>query len=126
FLRRKTKRTLPMGQFETFGYNSVGMATSHTDFRSKTTTMTYDVRDRMLTKVPDVSLGEASHVYTYWPNGLRHTATNASGATTDEYAARDRLKFKPPPAGMLTYTYDAAGNVATIKSSNTNGTDVAY
>ena len=33
---------------------------------------------------------------------------------------------KAAAAGTLTYTYDPAGNVATIRSSNTNGTSVDY
>ena len=51
--------------------------TGHTDFRGKTTTMTYDSRDRMLTKVPDPSLGEPSHSYTYSPTGMRLSSTDA-------------------------------------------------
>ena len=33
---------------------------------------------------------------------------------------------KATPAGTLTYTYDPAGNVSTVRSSNTNGTSVDY
>jgi YD repeat-containing protein len=51
---------------------------------------------------------------------------DASGATTYTYDSRDRLLSKATPAGTLTYTYDQAGNVATIRSSNTNGTSVDY
>ena len=53
--------------------------------------MTYDTRDRILTKAPDPSRGEATHIYTYWPNGLRKTAANASGTTTYTYDVRDRV-----------------------------------
>ena len=76
--------------------------------------MTYDTRDRKLTKAPDTSRGEATHVYTYWPNGLRKTAANASGTTTYTYDERDRMLTKAATAGTLTYTYDDAGNIATI------------
>ena len=38
----------------------------------------------------------------------------------------DRLTAKATPAGTLNYTYDAAGNVASITSSNTNGASVGY
>ncbi len=125
-LNRKTKRTLPLGQLETFAYDFVGNLTAHMDFRGKTTTMTYDSRDRILTKVPDPSLGEATHAFSYWPNGLRHTATNASGLTTYGYDPRDRLITKETPDGTLTYTYDDTGNVKTISSNNENGTSVRY
>jgi RHS repeat-associated protein len=130
-LKRKTKRTLPMSteqspQFETFAYDMAGRQTGHTDFRGKTTTMTYDSRDRMLTKVPDASLGELSQSYTYSPTGMRLTATKGSDTTTYTYDLRDRMLTKAATAGTLTYTYDPAGNLATIRSSNTNGTSVDY
>jgi RHS repeat-associated protein len=51
---------------------------------------------------------------------------DASGSTTYTYDTRNRLLTKGSPAGTLTYTYDPAGNVATIRSSNTNGTSVDY
>jgi len=125
-LDRKTKRTLPGGQFETFAYDLVGNEIVHTDFRGKTTTMTVDSHGQMLTAVPDPSLGEAPHSYSYSPTGRRLSATDASGTTTYTYDARDRLLTKSAPAGTLTYTYDLAGNVATTRSSNANGTSVDY
>jgi YD repeat-containing protein len=33
---------------------------------------------------------------------------------------------KATPEGTLSYTFDAAGHVATIASSNTNGASVSY
>jgi RHS repeat-associated protein len=125
-VRRKKKRTLPLGQFETFTYDLPGNLIAHTDFRGKTTTMTYDRRNRMLTKVPDPSLGEASHSYIYTPTNMRLSSTDASGTTDYTYDRRDRMRTKVAAAGTLTYTYDAAGNLASIRSSNENGTDVEY
>jgi len=125
-LKRKTKRTLPLGQFETFAYDLAGRQTAHTDFRGKTTLMTYDSRDRLLTKVPDASLGEPSHTYAYSPTEMRTETTDGSGTTSYTYDVRDRLLTKTAAAGTLTYTYDATGNVATMRSSNTNGTSVDY
>ena len=131
-MNRQIRRTLPMGQFETFTYDLAGRQDTHTDFHTdsvpgKTTTMTYDSRDRMLTKVPDLSLSEAPHIYTYTVTGKRLTASDASGVTTYEYNdPRDRLTRKITPAGTLDYEYDDAGNVARIHSLNLNGTDVSY
>ncbi len=125
-LKRKTKRTLPLGQYETFAYDVVGRQSAHTDLRGKTTTMTYDSRDRILTKVPDPSLGEPSHAYVYSPTGMRLSSVDGSGTTTYTYDLRDRMLTKAATAGTLTYTYDATGNVATIRSSNANGTSVDY
>ena len=51
---------------------------------------------------------------------------DASGTTTYTYDTRNRLLTKATPEGTLTYTYDASGNVASIDSSNANGTSVAY
>jgi RHS repeat-associated protein len=52
--------------------------------------------------------------------------TDASGSTTYTYDTRNRLLTKATPEGTLTYTYDASGNVASIDSSNANGTSVSY
>lgn len=38
----------------------------------------------------------------------------------------DRLTSKATPEGTLNYTYDAAGHVASVSSSNTNGVSVSY
>ena len=38
----------------------------------------------------------------------------------------DRLTSKQTPAGTLTYTYDGAGHVATMQSSNANVVNVSY
>jgi RHS repeat-associated protein len=124
--KRKTRRTLPLGQFETFAYDGVSKQTSHTDFRGKTTSMTYDLRDRMKTKAPDPSLGEPQVTFFYYLNGTRQTMTDASGSTSYTYDVRNRLLTKATPAGTLAYSYDDSGNVATIVSSNANGTSVAY
>jgi RHS repeat-associated protein len=52
--------------------------------------------------------------------------TDASGTTTYNYDDHDRLQTKQTPQGTLTYTYDPAGNVASMQSSNTNGVSVEY
>jgi YD repeat-containing protein len=52
--------------------------------------------------------------------------TDASGTTNYTYDNLDRLKTKATPQGTLTYTYDAAGNVASMASNNANGASVAY
>ena len=126
---RKTSRTLPLGMKEQFGYDADGNVITHTDFRGKLTTYTFDNRypnGRPTGKVPDATLGEPSVGYTYYSNGPRFTMTDTSGVTTYTYDLRDRFQTKATPEGTLTYTYDASGNVASIASSNTNGTSVAY
>src|SRR5262249_18513652 len=95
-------------------------------FRGKTTSYFYDPRMRLLRRVPDPTLGELTESYTYTDTGMRATMTDASGTTTYTYDSRDRLLTKQTLAGTLTYTYDDTGNVATVRSSNTNGTSVDY
>ncbi|HEY1646627.1 MAG TPA: RHS repeat-associated core domain-containing protein [Terracidiphilus sp.] len=50
----------------------------------------------------------------------------ASGTTNYTYDNMDRLTAKATPEGTLSYTYDAAGHVASISSSNTNGASMSY
>jgi RHS repeat-associated protein len=126
---RKTSRTLPLGMTESFVYDINDNVISHTDFRGKTATYGFDQRyptGRPTSKVPDPSLGEPTVTYAYYANGPRQTMTDASGATSYTYDLRDRLLTKATPEGTLTYTYDASGNVASIDSSNANGTSVGY
>ena len=125
-LKRKTARTLPLGQTETFGYDPVGNTVSHVDFAGKTTSMSYDARDRLLGRFPDPTLGEPAETFTYNATGTRASMSDASGMTTYTYDSRNRMLTKAAPAGTLTYTYDASGNVASMQSSNVNGTSVNY
>lgn len=48
------------------------------------------------------------------------------GTTTYTYDTMDRLTTKATPEGTLNYTYDVAGHVASIASSNTNGASMSY
>jgi YD repeat-containing protein len=126
---RKTGRTLPLGMTETFAYDVTNNVTSHIDFRGKTATYNFDRRypaGRMTSKVPDPSLAEPTVSYAYNATSTRSSMTDASGNTTYGYDPRNRLLTKATPEGTLTYTYDASGNVASIDSSNTNGTSVGY
>jgi YD repeat-containing protein len=78
----------------TYSYNAVGQRTAAANLTIGGTTiyseaLTYDVRNRVLTKSRTV---------------------NSLGSSSD----------------TLSYTYDAQGNLASIKSGNTNGVDLAY
>src|SRR5215213_8388990 len=52
--------------------------------------------------------------------------TDASGTTTYVYDNRHRLVSRQTPQGALTYTYDAAGNLASVRSSNAAGVSINY
>lgn len=125
-LSRLMTETLPLGQNQTRTYDAAGNLSSLTDFNGKTTTYTYDSMNRLLSKIPDASFGEPTISFTYTPTGKRASMTDSSGTTTYTYDSQDRLKTKSTPQGTLSYSYDAAGNVASMVSSNTNGLSVAY
>ncbi len=113
---------------ETFAYDGDNNLVGHTDFRGKVATYTFDRRypGRLVAKIPDPSLGEPTVTYSFSPNSIRSGMTDASGVTTYGYDLRNRLLTKATPEGTLTYAYDPSGNVASINSSNSNGTAVSY
>lgn len=120
-------RVLPLGMVETLAYDAVGNRSAKTDFNGKTTTYTYDMLHRLLTKTPDPSFSEPTIRFTYNPTGTRLSMTDASGTTNyTSYDNRNRLKTAVTPEGTLNYTYDAHSNLLTINSSNTNGASVTY
>lgn len=125
-LDRRTQRILPAGQSETFTYDAAGNLKTHTDFNGKTTTYAYDDSNRLTSKTPDSSFGAPAVSFTYTATGQRASMTDASGTTAYSYDFRDHLLQKATPEGTLTYTYDPAGNLTSIKSSNAGGTSVGY
>ena len=52
--------------------------------------------------------------------------SDGSGTTTYSYDSLDRLTTKAAPAGALSYSYDEAGNLASISSNHANGILVQY
>ena len=125
-LGRRIGRTLPAGQSESYVYDADGNLKSKTDFNGKTTTYAYDTSNRLLSKTPDPSFNAPAVSFTYFANGLRQTMSDVSGTTTYGYDTRNRLTSKQTPFGTLNYTYDNAGDVLTIASSNTNGASLTY
>jgi RHS repeat-associated protein len=51
---------------------------------------------------------------------------DGSGTTTYNYDTLDRLTTKAAPAGTLSYSYDGAGNLASMASNHVNGILVSY
>ena len=125
-LGSRIKRTLPLGMAETSTYDAAGNLKTKTDFNGKTTTYNYDPANRLTSKVPDASFAAPTVSFTYTATGQRLSMVDASGTTSYAYDLRDRLTLKMTPRGSLSYTYDAAGNLASIRSSNTGGTSVDY
>jgi RHS repeat-associated protein len=125
-LNRQTRRVLPLGMAESYTYDPVGNRVTRTDFRGKQTVYAYDPLNRLVRKTPDASLGEPPVSFTYDRAGQRTSMTDATGTTLYAYDARHRLLTKQTPQGTLTYTYDAAGNLASVRSSNAGGLSVNY
>jgi YD repeat-containing protein len=96
---------------------------SLTHFNGVTTTYTYDSLNRLLSRATP---GEATVIFTYTATGKRQAMTDASGTTTYSYDTMDRLMSKASPEGTLSYTYDGAGNIASMASNHTNGVSATY
>jgi RHS repeat-associated protein len=125
-LGRRTIRTLPLGMSETYAYDLAGNLKSKTDFDGKTTTYSYDALNRLTSKTPDASFSAPTVSFTYTATGQRQSMSDASGLTSYTYDQRDRLTQKAAPEGTLTYTYDLAGDLTSMRSSNSGGTSVNY
>jgi len=125
-LNRLIKRILPLGMAELYTYDQVGNRVTRADFKGKQTTYNHDSMNRLISKTPDPSLGEPVTSYSYTPAGDRAAMTGANGTTLYTHDARHHLLTKATPQGSLVYTYDAAGNLASMRSSNLDGVSVNY
>ncbi len=125
-LNRRTSRTLPLLQTESWTYDFEQNQVTHVDFNGKITTLAYDSLNRLLSKTPDATFSASTVSFMYTATGQRQSMTDASGVTTYTYSNRDQVLQKATPEGALSYTYDLAGNVASLLSSNMNGTNVSY
>jgi RHS repeat-associated protein len=126
-LSRLISRTLPAGgASEAKSYDVLGNLLTETDLNGRTTNYSYDTLERLLSITPDAGLSEPAVSFTYTATGRRASMTDATGTTNYTYDNLDRLTVKATPQGMLAYTYDPAGNVTSISSSNANGVSVNY
>jgi YD repeat-containing protein len=125
---QRTTQTLPISTIVANStYDGVGNLSTFTDFNGKTTTYAYDALNRLTTLTPDATLaGQTPISFTFFPTGQRKTMTDASGTTSYAYTARDQLLSKATPQGTLSYTYNLAGAVQTLRSSHVNGVSVDY
>ena len=125
-LNRLSKRVLPLGMAESYTYDQVGNLATRTDFRGKQTTYEFDVMNRLTARRPDATLGEPAVLYSYTGSGVRRSMTDASGTTVYTYDQRDRLLTKQTPQGTLSYTYNLASRLTSMRSSNADGVSVDY
>ena len=122
---RMVWRRLPLGQVEFMAYDAGGQLQSTTDFRGYVTTYSYDQRGRLLAKVPDARLREATLTYSY-PDENTRIAYRGASATTQKYdPQRGWLNSVSGPNGVVSYSYNAEGQkVAMTSPSGT--TSYAY
>ena len=110
-LNRVATVTSPLSETVGYGYDAVGNLTSVVNARGHTTAYSYDAAGERT----GIGYADGSSVtYTYFPNGPRHTMTDATGTTTYQYDADNRPLSIAQPAGTVAYSYDAAGNRATL------------
>jgi RHS repeat-associated protein len=122
-LGRRISHTMPGNQSESFGYDLAGNLISHTDFNGLIVTNLYDSMNRLLSRWN----GSTQLLsFTYTATGQRLSMTDVSGVYSYAYDNRDRLRLYTTPAGTLTYSYDANGNLTNITSSTVNGTLLTY
>jgi RHS repeat-associated protein len=104
----------------TLSYDSVSRIRTITDGNGNVTTLAYDPNDRVL----NVSYSDGTATaYAYDPNGnVTSRQDSKAGKTNLTYDTLNRLVKETPPSlgGLLTYTYDAVGNMTS--ASNDGGT----
>jgi len=120
---RRTKRTLPGNQSETFGYDVLGNLMAQTNFNGTIITNQYDVMSRLWKRWTS---GVELEAYLYSVMGRLTNRTDASGTHTWVYDLRDRPRTNTTPVGSLYYTYDANGNQLSLSSATANGVNIAY
>ena len=83
----------PAGSLRAAAYNPGRPAPENLSAGQRVTAREYDDFDRLITETVDLEDGgQATLRYTYWRNGLRKTATDASGRVTFyEYDGRNLL-----------------------------------
>jgi len=110
YLGRVVRRTLPLGQEETFTYNQGGLKDTQTDFNGETTIFDYDEHNRLqVATYPDLT----TETFTYNTVGQRKTVKDTrNGVTVYTYdPLRGRLESVENPDGtVLSYQYDFNGN----------------
>ena len=125
-LNRKTKETLPDGNFTTYTYDKASNLTSTIDPNGTTTTSAYNTLNRLTAKSIVTGtgvIGTASEAYTYDSLG-RLTSTTSIGSTTGTgttttnlsfaYDSQNRLVSETQNGTTVSYTYDQNNNRTSI------------
>ncbi len=111
--RMLTRRILPLGQQESFEYDAAGNQTRHVNFDGAVIQFAYDDNNRVMEKtLPGAPPTVIEFEHTPAGRVLR------AGDDTFTYDARGLMATNTVPSGQtIAYSYDEAGNVATITTS---------
>ena len=124
---------MPLGQTETWAYNSLGQIASSTDFDGQKVAYTYDSVGRVVKKdeyAQGATTPSVTVTYTYEnpdannDGGYFDTVTTPTGTTTTSYDVHGYLVNITSPQGSVTYSYDPATGRET--SVTTTKTDIHY
>jgi RHS repeat-associated protein/uncharacterized delta-60 repeat protein len=104
-LGQRTRRTLPLGQYELSFYDSRGNRTIHTNFDGRITHYTYDVNNRLRKKLDPNAPGNSFPLteFTYSIRGERLTMFDPSSTLW----FNDEFPEDPPVPRPAIYSYDA-------------------
>lgn len=98
-----------------YSYDDAGRLTSQSASGS-TRAYDYDAAGRMTSATTSGAGGSTSVAMTYNGRGLLATSTDAAGTTTYTHDAAGYLAtVAPPSGGSLDFTYNAVGDVATVR-----------
>lgn len=101
-----------------FAYDALSRMTTMVDGNAKKTTFTYDVLDR----VTKITYADGSSIsYGYDLNGnLASRQDSQSGKVNFTYDSLNRVVKETPPSttGVITYAYDAVGNLTTVSDES--------
>jgi RHS repeat-associated protein len=114
--------TDPLGHVtQITNYNGSGLPQTMIDANGVTNRFTYDIRDRLLTRVVLAASGNATNTFGYDSAGQLTSIILPDGSLLDyQYDAAHRLQSVSNSLGeSITYTLDAAGNIIQQNTKNT-------
>ena len=116
---------------EAMEYDELGQVKRKRDFRGYWTSFSYDVRGRLIAKLPDVALASTDDPITYeYPDEFTSIQRRGSVTTKQKYdQARGWLESSEAPNGTLTYDHNAFGQMTglnVVSGGTTRTTNYAY
>lgn len=124
----------PLGNAIAYAYDAVDNLIRKVDRNGRTTHMNYDDLNRLVMERWEDADGTTSNeiVYSYDKVGNLLSVVDAYSSLSFDYDARDRVFLVDnsgtpnAPEVILTYTYDALGNITTVEDDVDGGSLTAY